>query len=169
MNAKRCLFAATERRKMARAEELTRLLYLSAETSDGNPDRSHITNLEHNLRVATLARRHDPENNELIFMALVHDLARPLTDAFHGEAIAEIVRDMVSDETYHVLRTHGEYQAEVVHGSEVSPTLSGVPWHRAAQRLCAWEVGSFNKDWDIATMTIDEAIEVIEKICQGRY
>jgi predicted HD phosphohydrolase len=153
---------------MARADELIRLLYLSAETSDGNPDRSHITNLEHNLRVATLARRHASEDTELIFMALVHDLARPLSDPYHGEVIAEIVRDMVGYENYHVLRTHGQYQAELIHGSEVSPTLSGVSWHRAAQRLCAWEVASFDKNWSLPTMTLDEAEEIIQAICKGR-
>lgn len=150
---------------MARADELKRLLLMSAGTSDGNPDRSHITNLEHNLRVATLARRFSGGDTELTFMALIHDLARPLSDPYHGEVIAEIVRDMVSDITYNILRTHGQYQASVIHGTPVDETTT---WHKYAMWLCGWEITSFKHSWDIPTMTIDEAYDVIDAICQGR-
>ena len=152
---------------MARADELIRLLYMSAATSDGNPDRCHITNLEHNLRVATLAKRHVPDEDEIIFMALVHDFARPLNDVFHGEVIAEMVRDMVSPRVYHVLRTHGAYQSWKIHGEPVDIDFAA-PHHALAMKLCGWEFGSFSKDWNLTTMSIDEAEEVIHKICKGR-
>jgi hypothetical protein len=164
---------------MARAEELVRLLYLSESIIDGNEDRNHITGLEHSLRVATLARRWiegahlDPHyanrlENQVTFMGLVHDLARPLSDPFHGEVIAEIVRDMVDDDIYHVLRTHGEYQARFMHKD---PSMVRDPKARyvaLAEAMCAWEIASFADIWVHDTMTRMEAVTLIYKICDGR-
>lgn len=137
---------------------------MSADSIDGNEDRCHITGLDHALRVATLAKRHR-QLPEVTFMALVHDLARPLSDPYHGEVIAEVVRDIVSEINYNVLRTHGEYQSAYIHGHEVDES---VPWHNMAKSLCAWEVGSFAQDWSIPTMTIEEAIKLIEDMVGDR-
>lgn len=164
---------------MSRAEELVRLLDLAPQFIDPNPERSHIDGLEHNLRVATLARRWatgvnwDPRYgsdmiDQVTFMGLVHDLARPLSDPFHGEVIAEIVRDMVPEAHYHVLRTHGLYQAWIMHGEPVGIDFS-VSWHRLAQALSAWEVASFATDFQPRPiMRKTEAVTLIYKICDGR-
>lgn len=149
---------------MSRAAELSRLLYMSADSVDGNEDRNHITGLEHALRVATLAKRHNPAW-ENVFVGLVHDLARPLSDIYHGEVIAEIVRDLVSRKSYDVLRTHGQYQEWHIHGAKLD---SSVPWHREGKALCAWEVASFAKDWAYQTMDLGEALFVINLVCGDR-
>src|SRR6185503_1820396 len=94
--------------------------------------------------VATLARRHDPMDVEMQFVALVHDLARPLSDIYHGEVMAEIVRDMVWHNRYKVLQRHGDYQANVMYGHELDRS---VPWDSDASKLCAWEFASFSKSW----------------------
>ena len=139
---------------------------MSEESIDGNEDRNHITGLEHALRVATLAYRHDPFS-EMVFVGLVHDLARPLSDPFHGEVMAEIVRDMVSDVSYNVLRTHGLYQEAHIHGTELDTTTA---WHTDGLTLCAWEIASFRKPWNFpfTTMSVDDAISIINDVCKGR-
>jgi hypothetical protein len=97
-----------------RVIEMVRLLGMADDYNDPNPERSHITGLDHALRLASLLeyRTQDPL---LAFAGLVHDLARPLNDVFHGEIVAEIVRDRVPSYIYHVLRTHGQYQEAIMH------------------------------------------------------
>lgn len=104
-------------------------------------------------------------------MALVHDIARPLSDIYHGEVIAEVVRDMVDEDIYNVLRTHGEYQSRLIHGFKGIPTFKDDPWNYLAEKLCAWEAFSFTKTWptNIPMMTLDEAVEVIKDVCGDRY
>lgn len=137
---------------MNRADELIRLLDLSADYRDPNPGRQHITGLEHALRVATLASR--TEDQQTTFCHLVHDLGRPLSDTHHGQVIAEIVRDRVSDENYMVLRTHGAFQAEAVHGNPaITNPYRGQPWTPAAYRLAQRELASF-LPWQQPTMQL---------------
>lgn len=131
---------------------------------DPNEDRKHITGMDHALRVATLAERHGARM-EMVFAGLVHDLARPLSDIFHGEVIAEITRDLVSQVTYDVLRTHGEYQAAYIHGYRPD---EDTPWHKDSKALCAWEIGSFNKEWDLPLMDIFKARQIIWNVCGTR-
>lgn len=127
---------------MTRAGEVIRLLALSAEYIDPNEGRSHITGLEHALRCACLMSRN---SEELGFIGLVHDLARPLSDVFHGEVMAEIVRDRVSTDGYHVLRTHGEYQAALAHKHDFPFVYRFEPWNRDAKVFAAAEVRSFRR------------------------
>lgn len=124
----------------SRLAEVTRLLNLAADYHDPNLGRDHITGLEHALRVAYLC---ETTSDELAFVGLVHDLARPLNDVHHGEVIAEIVRDRVSTGAYHVLRTHGEHQAAIMHGTR--PPLGSAHWSSMARKLAAAEVKSFQR------------------------
>lgn len=106
-----------------RAYEITRLLDLSAEYFDPNPGRSHINGQVHALRVATLMYNFGTTISQdaaefLGFAGLIHDLGRPLNDIYHGELIAEAVRDRVPLYIYHILRTHGYYQEALVHNTE---------------------------------------------------
>jgi hypothetical protein len=154
---------------MSRASELNRLFMWSLDYRDGNKDRNHINGMEHALRVATLAKRHAPNDEELIFAALVHDLARPLSDPFHGEVIAEICRDLVREELYWVLRTHGEYQADYIHETDFVDETT--PWHRTAVALCAWEIASFERNWDDRFPRLMEPFEayvLINRVCGNR-
>ena len=120
-----------------RAREVTRLLHLSADYRDPNPGRSHITGLDHALRCAALG-----DDDEAAFLGLVHDLARPLNDVHHGEIMAWIVRDRVSDTGYHILRTHGQYQSAIIHGHD----LPDHPWQRDAARFAGHEARSFQAE-----------------------
>jgi hypothetical protein len=151
---------------MTRASELTRLLSISANYFDCNEERKHINGQQHALRVASLATRHDPSDAEMIFTALVHDLGKPLSEPHHGEVIAEIVRDLVSEKRYQVLRTHAHYQA--VHAFDVDYDLDlNAPWHEDAMKMCAWEIASFEKR-NLRLMEFSEAIWYINMFCGDR-
>lgn len=150
---------------MSKADELIRLLHMSASYFDPNEDRNHISGLEHSIRVASLAKRHGART-EMVFAGLVHDVARPLSDIYHGEVIAEIVRDVVSDNAYMALRTHGDFQSAYIHGSVVPHQHQ--PWYGDAISLCAWEVGSFTKHWMTSKIDLLEAVGLIRNVCGER-
>lgn len=150
-----------KRWQMTKADELIRLLFMSSNYTDSNDGRDHITGLVHAQRVSSLAFRHDP-HSEMVFVGLVHDLARPLSDIYHGEVIAEVVRDIVSDASYHALRTHGEYQSAYLHGSQIDVHPE---WRKQATSLCAWEIASFDKDWRLPIFSWEESVEIIRTKC----
>lgn len=141
---------------MTRLAEVVRLLRLSARYVDPNPGRNHITGLTHALRVGALGLR---VSDELGFVGLVHDLARPLTDTHHGEAIAEIVRDRVSDHAYNLLRTHGEYQHALMHDTPVPYE----PWTGGAIQLAAFEAASFAPGYARPELDVDQAHALLER------
>lgn len=105
-----------------RVIEVIRLLDLSKDYYDPNESRNHISGFVHALRVAELLEHIGKKNPWFAFAGLVHDLARPLNDIYHGEIIAEVVRDRVPAYIYHILRTHGLYQEAIMHNLE-NPVL----------------------------------------------
>lgn len=141
---------------MSRLAEVVRLLRISARYVDPNPGRNHISGLTHALRVGALGLR---VSDELGLVGLVHDLARPLTDTHHGEAVAEIVRDRVSDHAYHLLRTHGAYQAALLHDTPIPDE----PWTHAAVQLAAFEAASFAAGYARPELDVDQAHELLER------
>ena len=141
---------------MSRLAEVVRLLRLAARYTDPNPGRGHISGLTHALRVGALGLR---VSDELGFVGLVHDLARPLTDVGHGEVVAEIVRDRVSDHAYHLLRTHGAYQAALLHDTPVPDE----PWTRGAVQLAAFETASFAPGYARPELDVHQAHALLER------
>ncbi len=139
-----------------RLHEVTRLLHLADSHTDPNPGRDHITGLDHALRVAALGSK---VSDELAFVGLVHDLARPLSDVHHGEVIAEVVRDRVSEAAYQVLRTHGHYQAALLHDTPIPDE----PWTHSAVQLAAFEAASFAAGYARPELDVDQAHELLER------
>ncbi len=144
---------------MSRLAEVVRLLRLSARYTDPNPGRDHISGLTHALRVGALGLR---VSDELGLVGLVHDLARPLSEVGHGEVVAEIVRDRVSEHAYQLLRTHGAYQAALIHDTPVPDE----PWtskFRAAVQLAAFETASFAVGYARPELDVDQAHALLER------
>lgn len=141
---------------MNRVDIMLGLLHASGGYRDGNPGRDHITGQEHALRCAALGEQ---VSGELGFIGLVHDLGRPLSEEWHGEVMAEIVRDRVSADAYHVLRTHGEFQTALNHG--LPWPYEDAPWYRTARRFVGIEVRSFaNECREMALADAERLIRV---------
>lgn len=149
---------------MTRASELTRLLSISANYYVCDKDGTSFNGQDHSLRLATLAKRHDPSDAEMVFTSLVHDLARPLSDQYHGEVMAEIVRDLVSEKRYQVLRTHGHYLAVIAFRIDYDLDPNA-PWHADALKLCGWEVSACDSTQKFHAMDFAEAVWYIDKFC----
>jgi len=139
----------------SRSAHVTALLRESAAYRDPNQGRRHITGQLHALRVGGIL--HALHGDEAGLVGLVHDLARPLNDVHHGEVIAEIVRDRVSEAAYLTLRHHGEFQSAVIHGT---PPPSADALDIA---LCDAELLSFHQPYDAPTYELNDAIRVIER------
>ncbi len=69
-----------------------------------------VDRLEHSLQTATRAHR-DGASEEMVVAALLHDIGDELAPYNHCEVAAAILRPYVSEETYWVVKYHGEFQA----------------------------------------------------------
>lgn len=144
-----------------RLEEINRLLLHSAKYRDQTEGRTAISGLTHALRCASVCKAMGFDE-ELQFIALVHDLARPLNDVHHGEIMAEMVRDRVSNEAYEVLKTHGQFQASIVHNT-AAPTLSSIKAQGMAEFIAWSELQSFNEEFEYPVMKLMEAKDLLVK------
>lgn len=138
-------------------DEMVRLLDRSIDYVDQTPGRDGINGQQHALRCAGLGDVHGGFE-DAAFIGLIHDLGRPLNDVHHGEVIAEMVRDRVSEMTYHILRTHGSYQAAIVHKT----AFPVEEWSKQARQLAGFEARSFADDYKGPEMTIPTAMILLE-------
>lgn len=68
-----------------------------------------ITRLEHSLQAATRAHRAG-EDEEMVVVALLHDIGDVLSPANHSEVAAALLRPYVSEERYWIVKHHGLFQ-----------------------------------------------------------
>jgi predicted HD phosphohydrolase len=126
---------------------LVQLMVSHAGWIDPNEDRGRVNAIQHASQAATRALRAGASDDEIV-MALVHDAARPLSDVYHGEVVAEIMRDKLPDDLCEALRHHGDFQADLIHGSDTATRWQNESWYRAARRLASWDSQSFDPDYD---------------------
>ena len=68
-----------------------------------------ITRLGHSLQAATRAYRAG-EDEEMVVVALLHDVGDVLSPANHSEVAAALLRPYVSEENYWIVKYHGIFQ-----------------------------------------------------------
>merc|ERR1719401_304765 len=66
--------------------------------------------MEHGLQTATRALR-DGADEELVVMALLHDVGELLTPINHGEVAAALLRPYISPQNHWILQSHEVFQA----------------------------------------------------------
>jgi len=67
--------------------------------------------LHHALQTATMARRAGAED-EMILISLIHDIGKVISVPNHGQIAAEMIKPYVSEDAYHIIRTHQDFQGE---------------------------------------------------------
>jgi predicted HD phosphohydrolase len=67
--------------------------------------------LHHSLQTATMARRAGA-SDEMVLLSLLHDIGKTISVINHGQICAEIIKAYVSDDAYHIIRTHQDFQGE---------------------------------------------------------
>jgi predicted HD phosphohydrolase len=76
----------------------------------------NLNRLEHSLQSATRALR-DGAEEELIVVALFHDVGEALGPMNHDEIAAAILHPFISDDNYNMLKFHDLFQDLLLRGS----------------------------------------------------
>ena len=67
--------------------------------------------LHHALQTATMARRAGADD-EMILISLIHDIGKVINVPNHSQIAAEMIKPYVSEDAYHIIRTHQDFQGE---------------------------------------------------------
>jgi predicted HD phosphohydrolase len=105
-----------------------------------------VSQLHHALQTATMARRANA-SDEIVLVALCHDIGKYVSIANHAAIAAEMLRPYVSDDAYKVVLTHQDFQgrhyfAHFGKSSTLRERHRSEPWFALAER--------FTDDWDQA-------------------
>lgn len=115
--------------------------YWLVDITDGLP----INQFDHSLQCAALAVEAGARD-EMVVAALLHDVGKPLSMENHPAVAAEMLRGRVSEDTYWVLKTHGDVQTAMNWGQglEMMERAYGQRnWWADALALGAWDHASF--------------------------
>jgi predicted HD phosphohydrolase len=109
--------------------------------------------LTHCLQTATRAER-DGADPEMVVAALCHDIGKAISVPNHPAIAAEILRPYVSDDVYHVIRTHQDFQGRhYYHHFGGDPNARdryrGEPWYGRGERFAdEWDQKAFDPGYD---------------------
>jgi predicted HD phosphohydrolase len=136
---------AARRRDRAEYTMCLRLFATLADLTDGLP----VSQMKHSLQCAARAQA-DGAREELVVVALLHDVGKALSEVNHPAVVAEMLKGRVSEDAYWVLRTHGDFQASLNwgRGLEALEARHGRRnWWPDALRLARYDAESFDPDY----------------------
>jgi predicted HD phosphohydrolase len=115
---------------------------LMAMLNDLSGDQAYNLNRkDHSLQAATRALR-DGVDEELVVVALFHDVGEALGPMNHGEIAAAILHPFISENNYNVLKYHGLFQtyffaAHLGLDPNARDKYKSEPWYQSAVDFCA--------------------------------
>jgi predicted HD phosphohydrolase len=130
------------------AEKVLELLRALGDITDGFA----VDQLTHSLQTATRAEEAGADT-EMVVASLCHDIGKAVSVSNHPRISAEMLRPYVSDDTYHVIATHQDFQGRHYYAYfNLSPDLRaqhvGQPWYELAERFAdEWDQTSFDPDY----------------------
>ena len=113
--------------------------------------------LVHRLLPATVGGR-DGGTDEEVVAALCHDIGKVLSIPNHGAIGAEVLRPYVSDDMYHVIKHHQDFQGRYYYDylgkdSKARDRFKGEPWYDLAEKLVdRWDAPAFDPDYPIDSL-----------------
>lgn len=113
--------------------------------------------LVHSLMAATLARREGASDEEIV-AALCHDIGKILSIPNHGPIAAEMLKPYVSDDLYHVIKHHQDFQGRYYYDylgkdSKARDRFKGEPWYALAEKLVdRWDAPAFDPSYDVDSL-----------------
>jgi predicted HD phosphohydrolase len=113
-----------------------------------------VSQLHHALQTASMARRANA-SDEIVLIALCHDIGKYVSIANHAAIAAEILRPYVSDEAYRVVLTHQDFQgrhyfAHFGRSSTLRDRHRGEPWYALAERFTdEWDQAAFDPAYPV--------------------
>ena len=117
-----------------------------------------VSQLSHCLMAGTLARRSGASDEEVV-AALCHDIGKLFSIPNHGPIAAEMLKPYVSDDIYHAVYWHQDFQGRYYFehlgkDKEARKRFEGEPWYAFAERLV--------DDWDAPAFDPDFAVDPLE-------
>ena len=109
--------------------------------------------LQHSLMTATLARR-DAASDEEVVAALCHDIGKLMSIPNHGAIAAEILKPYVSEELYHAVKWHQDFQGKYYYeylgkSKDMRERFRDEPWFATAEKLVdKWDAPAFDPAYD---------------------
>lgn len=152
----RAMIAASGGRSQSVAEPMLDLLRTTENLHVFEAD--HLT---HQLQTATRAYRSGVDD-EIIIAALFHDVAEVIAGAAHGPVAAELLRPYLSDDVYHVIATHSDFQGRYYNEYLGLPPdsyarYSGESWYDLALTFSDdWDQASFDPSYDSKSLDFFE-------------
>ena len=129
------------------------LFALEPDWRDPNPKRARVSAREHALQCASRALRASASDEEVV-IALLHDVARPLSDVNHGEVIAYLLAPRLSSDAFEALFRHGTFQTDIIHGGRSTDQWRSRTWYPMARRLASWDAASFDPDYPTLPLAV---------------
>ena len=119
--------------------------------------------LHHALMTATLARRSGASDEE-ITIALLHDVGKVVNVLNHGAIVAEMLKPYVSDDAYHALKYHQDFQGEHYYhylgmDKDARKQFEGEPWYDLAVKLVdTWDAEGFDPAFEVDSLESFEPV-----------
>ena len=110
--------------------------------------------LTHSLMAGTLARRSGASDEEVV-AALCHDLGKIFSIPNHGPIAAEMLKPYVSEDIYHAIYWHQEFQGRYYFehlgkDPEGRKRFSRESWYAFAEKLVdEWDAPAFDPDFQV--------------------
>lgn len=158
------------------AEEYRYLAQVEAEELAGYPDRVlgwlremdepgpyQISRLEHSLQAATRARRAG-EDDDYVFMTLLHDVGDMIAPANHSQAAAAVIRPYVSERVHWICLQHGLFQGVYYfhhHGGDPNARdrFRDHQWYDDTVAFCAdYDQASFDPEYESDSLESFESL-----------
>jgi predicted HD phosphohydrolase len=111
-----------------------------------------VDQLVHSLQTATRAEEAGAPT-EVVVASLCHDIGKTVSVMNHPRVAAEILRPYVSDDTYHMILAHQDFQGrhyyEYIGGdTNARQKYVGQPWYALAEQFADdWDQTSFDPDY----------------------
>jgi predicted HD phosphohydrolase len=111
-----------------------------------------VDQLVHSLQTATRAEEAGAPT-EVIVASLCHDIGKTVSVMNHPRVAAEILRSYVSDDTYHMILAHQDFQGRHYYeyigaDTEARQKYVGQPWFALAEQFADdWDQTSFDPDY----------------------
>jgi predicted HD phosphohydrolase len=111
-----------------------------------------VDQLRHSLQTATRAEEAGA-SPEMVVAALCHDIGKYVSVPNHPRIAAEILRPYVSDEIYHVISTHQDFQGRHYYhhfggDPDARRNYQHEPWFALGERFADdWDQTSFDPDY----------------------
>ena len=126
-----------------------------------------IDRLEHSLQCASRAHR-DGAGEEVVVVALLHDIGDMLAPMNHSEMAAAILRPYVSEESYWIVKRHGLFQAyyyahHLGGDRNARERFRDHPYFDATVKFCEeWDQAAFDPQYD--TMPLETFEPMVRRI-----